>query len=136
MHLSKEHTYLVYDVKIKLKNCSFSLLFSGTKHPLPVSSPPGKKESLYLTEGGREAFDQLYRLWEGEMRIVSTSTPSPVFLLPLDSQTQLVSDLLNMLIGVASSTFPLNQVLFIIFIYKSLKCNKTQLICCFSALSD
>lgn len=74
-----------------------------------VGCPPGKRESFYLTEGGREAFDQLYRLWEGEMRVVSTSTPSPVLPLPLDSQTQLVSDLLNVLIGVASTTFPLNQ---------------------------
>ncbi|KAM9377115.1 gamma-tubulin complex component 6 [Pholidichthys leucotaenia] len=74
-----------------------------------VGCPPGKRESFYLTEGGREAFDQLYRLWEGEMRVVSTSTPSPVIPLPLDSQKQLVSDLLNVLIGVASSTFPLNQ---------------------------
>eukprot|EP00064_Thunnus_orientalis_P004817 superscaffoldBa00000452_g4830 len=74
-----------------------------------VGCPPGKRESLYLTEGGREAFDKLYRLWEGEIRVVSTSTPSPLLPLPLDSQTQLVSDLLNMLIGVASTTFPLNQ---------------------------
>ncbi|XP_034444421.1 gamma-tubulin complex component 6 isoform X2 [Hippoglossus hippoglossus] len=72
-----------------------------------VGRPPGKSESLYITEGGREAFDQLYRLWEGEMRVVSTGTLSPV--LPLDSQTQLVSNLLNVLIGVASTTFPLNQ---------------------------
>ncbi|XP_042351340.1 gamma-tubulin complex component 6 [Plectropomus leopardus] len=74
-----------------------------------VGCPPGKRESLYLTEGGREAFDQLYRLWEGEMRVVSTATPSPLLPLPLDSQTQLVFDLLNVLIGVASTTFPLNQ---------------------------
>ncbi|XP_071349874.1 gamma-tubulin complex component 6 [Trachinotus anak] len=74
-----------------------------------VGCPPGKRESFYLTERGREAFDQLYRLWEGEMRVVSTSTPSPILPLPLDSQTQLVSDLLNVLIGVASTTFPLNQ---------------------------
>ncbi|XP_023811419.1 gamma-tubulin complex component 6 isoform X2 [Oryzias latipes] len=74
-----------------------------------VGCPPGKHESFYLTEGGREAFDQLYRLWEGQMRVVSLNTPSPILPLPLDSQTQLVSDLLNVLIGVASSTFPLNQ---------------------------
>uniref|UniRef100_A0A8C7ZX93 Gamma-tubulin complex component 6 n=1 Tax=Oryzias sinensis TaxID=183150 RepID=A0A8C7ZX93_9TELE len=43
------------------------------------------------------------------MRVVSMNTPSPILPLPLDSQTQLVSDLLNVLIGVASSTFPLNQ---------------------------
>uniref|UniRef100_A0A8C6Q744 Tubulin gamma complex component 6 n=1 Tax=Nothobranchius furzeri TaxID=105023 RepID=A0A8C6Q744_NOTFU len=74
-----------------------------------VGCPPGKRESFYVSEGGREAFDQLYRLWEGEMRVVSTGTPSPILLLPQDSQTQLVSDLLNVLIGVASTTFPLNQ---------------------------
>lgn len=74
------------------------------------ASPPGKREFLYLTEGGREAFDQLYRLWEGHMRVVSSGTPSPLLPLPQDSQAQLVSDLLNMLIGVASTSFPLNQV--------------------------
>ncbi|XP_014842929.1 PREDICTED: gamma-tubulin complex component 6 isoform X1 [Poecilia mexicana] len=74
-----------------------------------VGCPPGKRESFYLTEGGRETFDQLYRLWEGEMRVVSSSDSSPILMLPLDSQTQLVSDLLNVLIGVASTTFPLNQ---------------------------
>ncbi|TNN76009.1 Gamma-tubulin complex component 6 [Liparis tanakae] len=74
-----------------------------------IGCPPGKRESLYLTEGGREAFDQLYRLWEGEMRVVSTATPSPLLPLPLDTQAQLVFDLLNVLIGVASTTFPLNQ---------------------------
>ncbi|XP_068168503.1 gamma-tubulin complex component 6 isoform X2 [Antennarius striatus] len=74
-----------------------------------VGCPPGQRESLYLTEGGREAFDQLYRLWEGQLRVVSTSTPSPLLPLPQDSQTQLVTDLLNVLIGVASTTFPLNQ---------------------------
>lgn len=94
------------------------------------SSPPGKKESLYLTEGGREAFDQLYRLCEGQMRVVSTSTPSPVLPLPQDSQTQLVSDLLNVLIGVASTTFPLNQVHCLLFVYEALNCSEIQLICC------
>ncbi|KAJ3596152.1 hypothetical protein NHX12_002561 [Muraenolepis orangiensis] len=75
-----------------------------------VGCPPGHRELPYVTEGGREAFDQLYRLWEGQMRVVCTaSTPSPVLPLPLDSQTQLVSDLLNVLIGVASTTFPLGQ---------------------------
>ncbi|KAM4734380.1 gamma-tubulin complex component 6 [Anableps anableps] len=74
-----------------------------------VGCPPGKRESFYLTEGGRETFDQLYRLWEGEMRVVSSGESSPILILPLDSQMQLVSDLLNVLIGVASTTFPLNQ---------------------------
>ncbi|XP_059916377.1 gamma-tubulin complex component 6 isoform X2 [Gadus macrocephalus] len=75
-----------------------------------VGCPPGNRELPYVTEGGREAFDQLYRLWEGQMRVVSTvETPSPILPLPLDSQTQLVSDLLNVLIGVESTTFPLSQ---------------------------
>ncbi|XP_036376235.1 gamma-tubulin complex component 6 [Megalops cyprinoides] len=75
-----------------------------------VGCPPGSREEPYLTEAGREAFDQLYRLWEGEMRVVGTAPTSPLLPLPLDSQTQLVGDLLNVLIGVASATFPLNQV--------------------------
>ncbi|XP_047675216.1 gamma-tubulin complex component 6 isoform X2 [Tachysurus fulvidraco] len=75
-----------------------------------VGCPPGQKEPPYLTEAGREAFDQLYRLWEGEMRnMLSSHTPSPLLPLPLDCQTQLVKDLLNVLIGVASVTFPLNE---------------------------
>ena len=49
------------------------------------------------------------------MRVV-TATPSPLIPLPLDSQTQLVTDLLNVLIGVASTTFPLSQVQYIYFI--------------------
>lgn len=77
----------------------------------PSVSPPGQTEPPYLTEAGREAFDQLYRLWEGEMRnVLSTQTPSPLLPLPLDCQSQLVKDVLNVLIGVASATFPLNEV--------------------------
>lgn len=84
-------------------------VFSPTLCP---SSPPGQKEPPYLTEAGREAFDQLYRLWEGEMRnMLSSHTPSPLLPLPLDCQSQLVKDLLNVLIGVASVTFPLNEVI-------------------------
>ncbi|XP_077373502.1 gamma-tubulin complex component 6 isoform X2 [Festucalex cinctus] len=74
-----------------------------------VGWPPGRRESLYLSESGREAFDQLYRLWEGEMRVVGGGAPSPLLPLPVDSQGELVGDLLNVLIGVASVTFPLNQ---------------------------
>uniref|UniRef100_A0A3Q2NNJ8 Tubulin gamma complex associated protein 6 n=1 Tax=Fundulus heteroclitus TaxID=8078 RepID=A0A3Q2NNJ8_FUNHE len=44
-----------------------------------------------------------------EMRVASSGASSPVLTLPLDSQTQLVSNLLNVLLGVASTTFPLNQ---------------------------
>ncbi|XDV53386.1 hypothetical protein PO909_021899 [Leuciscus waleckii] len=75
-----------------------------------IGCPPGQKDPPYLTEAGREAFDQLYRLWEGEMRnILSTQTPSPLLPLPLDCQSQLVKDVLNVLIGVSSATFPLNE---------------------------
>lgn len=82
-------------------------------HPFFLSfSPPGQKDPPFLTEAGREAFDQLYRLWEGEMRnILSTQTPSPLLPLPLDCQSQLVKDVLNVLIGVSSATFPLNEVI-------------------------
>ncbi|XP_030630696.1 gamma-tubulin complex component 6 [Chanos chanos] len=74
-----------------------------------VGCPPGQRESQYLSEGGREAFDQLYRLWEGEIRVLSsTQTPSPLLPLPLNCQSLLVKDLLNVLIGVASTTFTLN----------------------------
>lgn len=75
-----------------------------------IGCPPGQTEPPYLTEAGREAFDQLYRLWEGEMRnVLSTQTPSPLLPLPLDCQSQLIKDVLNVLIGVASATFPLNE---------------------------
>ncbi|XP_061772713.1 gamma-tubulin complex component 6 [Nerophis ophidion] len=73
-----------------------------------IGWPPGKRDRLYLSESGREAFDQIYRLWEGEMRVVNTSATPPILPLYLDSQT-LVGDLLNVLIGVASSTFLLNK---------------------------
>ncbi|KAM6961186.1 gamma-tubulin complex component 6 [Aplochiton taeniatus] len=75
-----------------------------------VGCSPGKREVPFLTEGGRQAFDQLYQLSEEQLRVMSSATPSPFLSLPLDSQTQLVSDVLNMLIGVASITLPLNQV--------------------------
>lgn len=59
------------------------------------------------------------------MRVVSSAESSPILMLPLDSQTQLVFDLLNVLIGVASTTFPLKQVQFIIYSSPgdTLKCN-------------
>nr|XP_023699251.1 gamma-tubulin complex component 6-like isoform X1 [Paramormyrops kingsleyae] len=75
-----------------------------------IGCPPGRKEVPYLTEAGREAFDHLYRLWEDQVRALSSIITMAVLPLPLLSQTQLVADLLNMLIGVASGTFPLNPV--------------------------
>lgn len=74
-----------------------------------VGGPPGNRESLFVTESGRETFDQLYRLWEGGMKILSGDTPSPLLPLPQDTEAQLVTDVLNVLIGVASTTFPLNK---------------------------
>ncbi|KAJ8245696.1 hypothetical protein GJAV_G00273510 [Gymnothorax javanicus] len=74
-----------------------------------VGCPPGSKEDPYLTEAGRQAFDQLYQLWEGCIRALSTTLDSPPLPAPLHSQTELVGDVLNVLIGVASVTFPLNR---------------------------
>uniref|UniRef100_A0A8C9QUP2 Tubulin gamma complex component 6 n=1 Tax=Scleropages formosus TaxID=113540 RepID=A0A8C9QUP2_SCLFO len=74
-----------------------------------VGWPPGKKEDPYLTEAGREAFDHLYRLREGEMRVVCSDN-SALPPTPQHSQKQLVADFLNVLIGVTSDTFLLNQV--------------------------
>uniref|UniRef100_A0A8C9WPU1 Gamma-tubulin complex component 6 n=1 Tax=Scleropages formosus TaxID=113540 RepID=A0A8C9WPU1_SCLFO len=73
-----------------------------------VGWPPGKKEDPYLTEAGREAFDHLYRLREGEMRVVCSDN-SALPPTPQHSQKQLVADFLNVLIGVTSDTFLLNQ---------------------------
>ncbi|XP_010001697.1 PREDICTED: gamma-tubulin complex component 6 [Chaetura pelagica] len=73
-----------------------------------IGYPPGKKEEPYLTEAGREAFDKFYRLREGELQLFSSS----VLQLPqlvLMKEPELVKDVLNVLIGVVSTTFSLNQ---------------------------
>ncbi|XP_069048743.1 gamma-tubulin complex component 6 [Lepisosteus oculatus] len=75
-----------------------------------IGCPPGRKELPYLSEAGREAFDQLYQLREGGLQLLSTAAALPPSPLPLHTQTQLVTDVLNVLIGVASTTFPLDQV--------------------------
>lgn len=72
-------------------------------------SPPGKKEEPYLTEAGREAFDKFYKLREGEMQLFS-STALQLPQLVLMREPELVKDVLNVLIGVVSTTFSLNQV--------------------------
>nr|XP_033815075.1 gamma-tubulin complex component 6 isoform X2 [Geotrypetes seraphini] len=75
-----------------------------------IGCPPGKKEELYLTEAGREAFDRFYRLREGELKILSNTSlqlPQLVMLMEFD----LVKDVLNALIGVVSTTFSFNQSL-------------------------
>ncbi|KAM6321068.1 gamma-tubulin complex component 6 [Aegotheles albertisi] len=74
-----------------------------------IGYPPGKKEEPYLTEAGREAFDRFYKLREGELQLFSNTVlqlPSPV----LVKEPELVKDVLNVLIGVVSTTFSLNQV--------------------------
>ncbi|XP_038667388.1 gamma-tubulin complex component 6 isoform X2 [Scyliorhinus canicula] len=75
-----------------------------------IGCPPGKKEEPYLTEAGREAFDKFYRLRESELQLIGgtllQSTPAI-----LQKESELVKDVLNVLIGVASMTFSLNQSL-------------------------
>ncbi|XP_061085197.1 gamma-tubulin complex component 6 isoform X2 [Conger conger] len=73
-----------------------------------VGCPPGSKEKPFLTEGGRQAFDQLYRLVERNVRTLSSGPASPPIPPPRDSESLLVGDLLNVLMGVPSATFPLN----------------------------
>lgn len=72
-------------------------------------SPPGKKEKPYLTEAGREAFDKLHQLRVGQLQLISGTLlqPTPVILL---KESELVKYVLNVLIGVASMTFLLNEV--------------------------
>lgn len=72
-------------------------------------SPPGKKEEPYLTEAGREAFDKFYKLREGELQLFS-NTVLQLPQLVLMKEPELVKDVLNVLIGVVSTTFSLNQV--------------------------
>ncbi|XP_030303289.1 gamma-tubulin complex component 6 [Calypte anna] len=73
-----------------------------------IGYPPGKKEEPYLTEAGREAFDKFYRLREGELQLFS-NTVIQLPQLVLMKEPELVKDVLNVLIGVVSSTFSLNQ---------------------------
>uniref|UniRef100_A0A8C8RWV7 Gamma-tubulin complex component 6 n=1 Tax=Pelusios castaneus TaxID=367368 RepID=A0A8C8RWV7_9SAUR len=73
-----------------------------------IGCPPGKKEEPYLTEAGREAFDKFYRLREGVLELFNNT----IFQLPplvLMKESELVKDVLNVLIGVVSATFSLNQ---------------------------
>ncbi|XP_032625245.1 gamma-tubulin complex component 6 isoform X1 [Chelonoidis abingdonii] len=73
-----------------------------------IGCPPGKKEEPYLTEAGREAFDKFYRLREGELELFS-NTILQLPQLVLMKEFELVKDVLNVLIGVVSATFSLNQ---------------------------
>ncbi|XP_072856687.2 gamma-tubulin complex component 6 isoform X2 [Pogona vitticeps] len=74
-----------------------------------IGCPPGKKEEPYLSEAGREAFDKFYRLREGELQLFSSNKLQ----LPqrlLVKEPEIVKDVLNVLIGVVSTTFSFNQV--------------------------
>nr|XP_009684704.1 PREDICTED: gamma-tubulin complex component 6 isoform X1 [Struthio camelus australis] len=73
-----------------------------------IGYPPGKKEEPYLTEAGREAFDKFYRLREGELQLFSNTVLHLPHLV-LMREPELVKDVLNVLIGVVSATFSLNQ---------------------------
>ncbi|KAM9311725.1 gamma-tubulin complex component 6 [Gastrophryne carolinensis] len=73
-----------------------------------IGFPPGKREDPYLTEAGREAYDKMYKIYEGGLQMLSNTalpSPPPIMLKELD----LVKDVLNVLIGVVSSTFSFNQ---------------------------
>ncbi len=66
------------------------------------------REQLFVTESGCEVFDQLFELYFRQLHILDPSmrplTPHRI------SMSQLVSDAINLLIGVPSHTFILDQV--------------------------
>ncbi|XP_069855881.1 gamma-tubulin complex component 6 isoform X1 [Dipodomys merriami] len=73
-----------------------------------IGCPPGHREEPYLTEAGRDAFDRLCRLRQGELQVLSgglLQAPRPV----LVQESELVKDSLNVLLGVVSATFSLCQ---------------------------
>ncbi|XP_053108080.1 gamma-tubulin complex component 6 isoform X2 [Hemicordylus capensis] len=73
-----------------------------------IGCPPGKKEEPYLSEAGREAFDKFCRLREGELQLFSSTKlqfPQRVLI----KEPELVKDVLNVLIGVVSTSFSFNQ---------------------------
>ncbi|XP_061496191.1 gamma-tubulin complex component 6 isoform X2 [Rhineura floridana] len=73
-----------------------------------IGCPPGKKEEPYLSEAGREAFDKFCRLREGELQFFS-STKLQLPQRVLIKESELVKDVLNVLIGVVSTSFSFNQ---------------------------
>lgn len=76
---------------------------------LCLHSPPGHREEPYLTEAGRDAFDSFCRLCHGELQVLGGGLPQAAQPL-LVQECELVKDVLNVLIGVMSATFPLCQV--------------------------
>lgn len=73
-----------------------------------VGCPPGHREEPYLTEAGRDAFDSFCRLCHGELQVLGGGLPQAAQPL-LVQECELVKDVLNVLIGVMSATFPLCQ---------------------------
>ncbi|XP_044943521.1 gamma-tubulin complex component 6 isoform X3 [Mustela putorius furo] len=73
-----------------------------------VGCPPGHREEPYLTEAGRDAFDRFCRLRHGELQVLGGGLLQAPQLV-LVKECELVKDALNVLIGVASATFPLCQ---------------------------
>ncbi|CAH2278199.1 gamma-tubulin complex component 6 [Pelobates cultripes] len=73
-----------------------------------IGCPPGKREDPYLTEAGREAFDRLYKIYEGTLQILNNTVPQPSQNVMV-TEPELVKDALNALLGVVSSTFSFNQ---------------------------
>ncbi|XP_036167152.1 gamma-tubulin complex component 6 isoform X6 [Myotis myotis] len=72
-----------------------------------VGCPPGHREEPYLTEAGRDAFDSFCRLCRGELQVLGRlPQAAPPALV---QECELVKDVLNVLIGVTSATFPLCQ---------------------------
>ncbi|CAK6444047.1 unnamed protein product [Pipistrellus nathusii] len=72
-----------------------------------VGCPPGHREEPYLTEAGRDAFDSFCRLCCGELQALGGGPPAAQPLMV--PECELVKDVLNVLIGVMSATFPLCQ---------------------------
>ncbi|KAM3833368.1 gamma-tubulin complex component 6 [Vipera latastei] len=75
-----------------------------------IGFPPGKKEEPYLSEAGREAFDKFCRLREQELQLFSSTKfqfPQRV----LVKEAEIVKDVLNVLIGVVSTSFSFNQAI-------------------------
>uniref|UniRef100_A0A8C5NUV1 Gamma-tubulin complex component 6 n=1 Tax=Jaculus jaculus TaxID=51337 RepID=A0A8C5NUV1_JACJA len=73
-----------------------------------IGCPPGHREEPYLTEAGRDAFNWFCRLHRGELQTLSgglLQPPKPV----LVTESELVKDSLNVLLGVVSATFSLCQ---------------------------
>nr|XP_060633764.1 gamma-tubulin complex component 6 [Anolis sagrei ordinatus]XP_060633765.1 gamma-tubulin complex component 6 [Anolis sagrei ordinatus] len=73
-----------------------------------IGCPPGKREEPYLSEAGREAFDKFCRLREAELQLFSSNKlqlPQRV----LVKESEIVKDVLNVLIGVVSTSFSFNQ---------------------------